>query len=150
LFVLCVAGCAGAEHPATIGVTLGEGERAKAFTLEVAVTEAEIQRGLMDRDTLAEDGGMIFVFAAMGPQSFWMKDCRIPLDMIFFDNAGRIVAIFTLDPPRSEEENRRPPRTPYVDARFIIELNAGEADKLGLKRGDKPALPLEAIKALAE
>lgn len=135
------------DAPERIALDLG----GKRFNLEIAVTDAAIERGLMFREELADDGGMIFVFRDQKPRSFWMKNCKIDLDIVFFDATGRIVNIQTMRHPRTPEENEDPPSYwSGAPARFAIEINAGMADKLGLRVEDKPDLPVDRIKRLAE
>lgn len=123
----------------------------KRFNLEVAATDEQIRQGLMHRDKLADDGGMIFIFPDQKHRSFWMKNCKIDLDIIFFDGSGTIVNIQTMRHPRTPQENENPPSyRSGLPARFAIEINAGMADKLGLKVEDKPDLPIDRIKALTD
>ena len=144
--LLGASGC-DQERPDRIAVDLG----GKRFNLEVATTDAEIEEGLMFREQLADDGGMIFVFPDQAHRRFWMKNCKIDLDIVFFDSAGRIVSIHTMRHPRTPEENEDPPGYhSRLPARFAIEINAGMADKLGLRVEDKPDLPIDRIKKLAD
>ena len=64
--------------------------------------------------------GMLFIFPDMAPRSFWMKNTLIPLDMLFFDAAGRLVSVFENVPPHSLQARRS-----AADARFVLELNGG-------------------------
>lgn len=138
---------ASAETPGTIDVKLG----GKAFTLEVAVTREQVERGLMGREHLANDGGMIFVFDDQQVRRFWMKNCLMDLDIVFVDNSGRIVAIHTMRYPRTDEEKADPPYySSGYPARFAIELNAGEAGRLGLQEGQELGVDVERIKRLAD
>jgi len=102
--------------------------------VELAQTPEEHTKGLMSRDSLDADSGMLFVFQGDGVYSFWMNGTRIPLDMIWIDRDRRIVFI---------EENARPclPEdcrfiTPSASARYVLEVNAGTAERMGMKTGD--------------
>ena len=102
------------------------------FDLEVANSNALARTGLMYRDSLAEDHGMLFVFPDETPRTFWMKNTRISLDIIFINRNLEIVSIaenakiFSLDQIPS-----------HKPAMYVVELNAGSAKKFGLKVGDK-------------
>ena len=110
----------------------------RKFTLEVARTPAAQDKGLMDRDSLPDDHGMIFVFPDDQVRSFWMKNVHFPLDILFLDSAGRVVSIHQMRP---YDENNTSSDSP---ARYAIELNKGIADQLGIKVGDELSLPPDA------
>ena len=113
--------------------------------IELAFTEAEQSKGLMDRDTLAETGGMLFVSDKMSQRAFWMKGCRFDLDLIYMDANGVIVSMHRMKMEklrqRSESEVAYYDRLPTYDsgkpAQFVLELAAGQLDFLGLQVGDK-------------
>lgn len=119
----------------TIRMTLA----GRPFTLEVADDEQSQQTGLMHRDSMPGDHGMIFVFPDEQPRSFWMLNTRIPLDIIYLDRNARIVSIRGMKP---YDLTGVPSGKP---AQFAIELNAGVAAGLGLKPGDTLEIPPEAI-----
>jgi hypothetical protein len=113
----------------------------KSFSLEVADTPGAREYGLMQRDSLAWNRGMIFVFEEEREQSFWMKNTRIPLDILFIDAGGRVVSIRQMRPYdlRSTPSDGR--------AKYAIELNQGAAADAGVKEGDQVAVPAEAREA---
>lgn len=108
------------------------------FTLEIAATDEDRQRGLMERKSMPADAGMIFVFDREQFLSFWMKNTLIPLDILYLNNAGQIVTIAQMKPL---DESGVPTRAP---ARYAIELNAGTARRLGVRVGDVLRIPPEA------
>ncbi len=107
------------------------------FTVEVARTRAEQERGLMFRETLADDRGMLFDWGGMVEAAMWMKNTLIPLDMLFIDADGRIVAIFADTVPGSLDVI-----TAGVPVRAVLELKGGAAKRLGLKPGDRARHPI--------
>ncbi|TAN08330.1 MAG: DUF192 domain-containing protein [Rhodanobacteraceae bacterium] len=116
--------------PAAASVVL----HGREFTVEVATTPAEQAHGLMDRTSMPLDHGMLFVFPDSSPRTFWMKHTLIPLDMLFFDTNRRLVSIQAdAKPCRSDPCALYPSRVP---ARYVLELNAGTAARLGLRDGD--------------
>ncbi len=126
------AGKADAKMPM---VRLGKDNIVK---VEVATTEKEIQRGLMQRTGLAPDAGMIFLFRPNRPVNFWMYNCLISLDMIFVKN-GKIVKICENVPPcKSKDPHDCPvyPEGAAIDVSEVVEVNAGYAKAHGLKEGD--------------
>jgi uncharacterized membrane protein (UPF0127 family) len=105
------------------------------FEVEIAADDAARTRGLMFRDNMAADHGMLFVFDDEQPRAFWMKNTYIPLDMLFFDKDYRLVSVQQRVPPC-----RRDPCSSYAStgpARYVLELNSGLAEKLGVKAGDR-------------
>ncbi len=108
-----------------------------AVTVELALTGAEQERGLMFRRALAEDAGMLFVFHEAAPRTFWMKNTLIPLDMLFIDDAGVVAGIV-----RDAEPLTLTPRGPGpgVDARFVLEVPGGWAARHGVEPGARVRL----------
>ncbi|MES0808689.1 DUF192 domain-containing protein [Roseibium sp. SCPC15] len=106
------------------------------FLVEVAATDIERARGLMFREEMAADHGMLFIFEGEGERFFWMKNTPLPLDIIYIDNTGQIVSIAADTTPFSEAVI--PSGKP---ARFVLEVNAGIAEKLEIKVGDRISSP---------
>jgi uncharacterized membrane protein (UPF0127 family) len=106
------------------------------FTIELAITGPEREQGLMFRRSLAPDAGMLFDMDLPTNITMWMKNTFIPLDMLFLDPAGRIVDIHERAVPQSTDiiSTRAP-------ARYVIELNGGTAERLGIKIGDRVTSP---------
>lgn len=117
-------------------LTVTNGETRHLFQVEVASTDIQRARGLMFREEMAEDHGMLFVFENEGERFFWMKNTPLPLDIIYISEAGRIVSIAAATVPFSE--NVIPSGHP---ARFVLELNAGLSEKLGITVGDTVSSP---------
>jgi uncharacterized protein len=107
----------------------------RTFTLEVADTEPARNYGLMRRDSLPRNHGMIFVFPDERRRAFWMKNVRFPLDIIFLDAEGKIVSIHRMEAYDTSSTRSDGP------ARYAIEINAGRAAELGLKPGDILEIP---------
>jgi uncharacterized membrane protein (UPF0127 family) len=132
ILLLCTSCMAQEPH-----VTL-KGER---FSVEIADTQEEQALGLMFRDEMPEDHGMVFIFPAEGMRRFWMKNTRIPLDIFYFDSELKLVSV---------AENARPCRTQRCPsypsagpAQYVLELNAGKAAELEVRPGDVLELHLD-------
>lgn len=111
-------------------VEIRQGDNRFRFTVEVADDPAERAQGLMNRPSLPRFGGMLFVYPSAQPVAFWMKDTLIPLDMLFFDAAGRLVSIH-----KNAVPGDLTPIPGGAPAQFILELNGGSARTLGLAPG---------------
>lgn len=96
---------------------------------EVAATPADRAQGLMHRQSLAPNQGMIFVFPVTATHCFWMKNTPLPLSIAFLDEKGSIINIEEMAP--QTEDNHCPARP----ARFALEMNAGWFKAKGLKAG---------------
>ena len=120
-----------AEDP-LIAVTLPQGTVVMA---ELADTVEERARGLMFRPSLEKNRGMLFAFAEPQPWSFWMKNTRISLDIIWMDQKKKIVHIERNVPPCSRTDDGCPQYQPNENAVYVLELAAGSADALNLRRG---------------
>lgn len=104
------------------------------YAVEVADDDAERERGLMFRDAMAEGDGMLFIHQRQEPLAYWMKNTRIGLDILYFDEARRLVSQQRDVPPCSLGD-RCPPYPSDAPARYVLELNAGQAEKLKLENG---------------
>ena len=108
-----------------------------SFTVKVAETERQRRHGLMFVSHLPERHGMLFVFESEAPRQFWMKNTQIPLDMLFFDSAGRLVNMIHAAVPFSLIR-----RNSNGPARYVLELNGGAAAKFDVQPDAQLLLPL--------
>ena len=106
--------------------------KAHAFTVEIADDPIERAQGLMFREKMAPDHGMLFDFAREQEVSFWMKNTPLSLDMIFARADGTIVAIAENTTPQSTEAV--PSGAPV---RFVLEVVGGTSEDLGIAPGDR-------------
>lgn len=113
----------------------------KRFSVEIADTQEKLALGLMFRDEMAEDHGMIFLFPNEAPRSFWMKNCRISLDILYFNKDLKMVSASLNTPPCRVE--RCPTYPSKFPAQYVLELNGGTATKLGIGVGDQLSLDLD-------
>lgn len=100
--------------------------------VEYAQTSAEREQGLMGRTTLGPDEGMVFDFARPQQVIMWMKNTPLPLDMLFIDENGTVTHIAAKTTPYSEALI---PSGGIV--RYVIELNGGRAEALGIRNGSR-------------
>lgn len=140
--LVLLSACAGAGAPRDakgdplepLTVTTASGEH--RFMVEIADDDAERQRGLMEREPLADDRGMLFQFPDVAERGFWMRNTPSPLDIIYIDPRGRIVSIAKNATPQSDAVI--PSNGP---ASGVLELRAGRADEIGARPGDKVSHP---------
>jgi len=114
--------------------------KGKEHTVEVAQSEEQIMRGLMFREKMRDDHGMLFCMPTLAVTNFWMKNTLIPLDIIFLDENMKVLQV---DHRRPLDETGSGPTTPTL---YVIELNLGMADKLGLKVGDVVEIPKQYVR----
>jgi uncharacterized membrane protein (UPF0127 family) len=126
----------GCSAPKQSSVSFG-GHR---FLVELATTLEQRARGLMYRQHLDEDKGMLFIFEDEEVHPFWMKNTYIPLDMIWIDKNRKVVFISKNTPPSTDEPYRA--INPRKKAKYVLELCGGTADKIGLDVGDKLTLDI--------
>ncbi len=143
----------------TVDVEIG----GEGFRLEIADTPDQRVRGLSGRATLAERGGMLFAFPSNDrrERSFVMRDCALPLDLVFLDEEGRVVALHEMEPePRLPGEGRPGEYVARYEERltryssgepvqFAIELRGGTVRRLGVAVGDRLRFPRQALAAEA-
>lgn len=102
--------------------------------VEVADTSAERARGLMGRESLPAEAGMVFLYSREEEHgAYWMKDTLIPLSIAFFDAEGRIVRILDMEPCRSDPCPLYDPEAAYQGA---LEVNRGAFERWGIAEGD--------------
>ena len=116
---------------ATLTITAPTGEVKATYEIEIADTENACTQGLMYRESMAENRGMLFDPKGLADTPFWMKNTYIPLDIIFIDKDKKIIQITENNTPFSEEMI-----APMGSYRYVLELNAGQAAKHNLKIGD--------------
>jgi uncharacterized membrane protein (UPF0127 family) len=124
-----------------IKIYLSEGS---SITAELAVTAEERARGLMFRERLLPDQGMLFVFEVEDYHSFWMKNTLVALDMVWLDKEKRIVHIERDVPPCQADPC--PSYTPKRPGSYVLELKSGSADRLKLRLYDRLEFALPASK----
>lgn len=138
--LLALAGCASGQARHWVEL---DGSR---YTVELALDDETRARGLMFRDSMPEDHGMLFIHESEQPLAYWMKNTRLALDILYFDDQRRLVSQ-QRDVPPCSAGNACPPYPSTGLARYVLELNAGQAEKLGLKDGMTltfgPGIPTE-------
>lgn len=127
--LLVLAGCASAGgHWVEVG-----GQR---YEVEIADSDASRAQGLMFRDSMPANHGMLFIHDYEEPQAYWMKNTRIPLDILYFDTGRKLVSQQRDVPPCSAGD-ACPIYPSNAPARYVLELNAGQAAKLKLQDGSE-------------
>ena len=109
--------------------------KGKPFVLEIADDDRETETGLMYRQSMPADHGMLFVFAQVQPRNFWMKNTLIPLDIAYLDSTATVVNVEQMYPLDETGVRSAGPM------KYAIELNQGTAARIGLQRGDHIDLP---------
>ena len=139
LLLAPLGACAGAQAQAflpTEVIEVGSATGPHRYTVEIAANDQDRQRGLMYRTKMAADAGMLFDFHSPQPTAFWMENTILPLDMLFVRADGTIANIRADAVPYSRESI--PSAGPVL---LVIELNAGQAAKWGIRAGDKVKAP---------
>ncbi len=128
-------GTHGTEYSGHLSILTDNGDYHE-FTVEIATSPEKMKAGLMFRDSLSEDHGMLFVYPNIGETAMWMKNTKIPLDMLFIDATGKIVHV---------HENAHPYDETPIPSRFpvkaTLEIKGGQAALLGIKAGDRVESP---------
>jgi uncharacterized membrane protein (UPF0127 family) len=111
-------------------MVITQGGAKHVFKVEIAETPEQLAQGLMYRDHLAADAGMLFIYPSVDATAMWMHNTQIPLDMLFIDNAGKVSYIAA---------NNRPYDDRRVDSHgaATLEINGGKAAELGIQVGDR-------------
>lgn len=142
-FSLLLGGCSLPTDTKTVAakgptMVLETSKGRSEIAVEIADTLDERTKGLMFRKTMPKEAGMFFIFEEESEKSFWMKNTLIPLDMIFIDAGYKVVSI-----AKNAQPCKGDPCAVYPSgkpAKFVLEVNAGVSDSIGLKDGDKAQL----------
>lgn len=121
----------------TSSLTIESANGTHAFTVEIADDPEEITTGLMNRESMDADAGMLFDFGQPREAAMWMKNTLIPLDMLFMDPSGKVIAIARQTVPGSLRTV-----SPGVPVKSVLELNGGRAAELGIEPGDEVVHPI--------
>lgn len=127
--ILLIGGCVQATRSTSVDL------HGSSFKVELATNAANREHGLMMRTSLAPGHGMLFVFPHTGPQGFWMKNTLIPLDILYFDADRRLVSMQDDVPPCKADPCPIYPSA--APARYVLELAAGTAARIGIQVGDE-------------
>lgn len=136
-FALVLSAPAALAELETSPLTIESANGAHAFTVEIADEPEEITTGLMNRESMDPDAGMLFDFGQPREAAMWMKNTLIPLDMLFMDPQGKVIAIARETVPGSLRTI-----TPGVPVKSVLELNGGRAEELGIEPGDEVIHPI--------
>ena len=122
---------------AQIRLTPANSSTSITFSVKLAVTPSQHAYGLMFSPKLPVKSGMLFLFEDMKPRTFWMKNTPIALDMLFFDDSGRLVTLISNAKPNTMTllNSRRA-------ARYVLEIGGLEASRLNIKIGSRLHLPI--------
>lgn len=115
------------------------GEPFKKIDIEIAETPNERARGLMDRSKMDENNGMIFIFGddEIRKHTFYMKNTRIPLDIMYFSKDSVLINIArNAQPGEDSEMSGGTVAAAVSDSKFVVEINGGLADTWGIKEGE--------------
>jgi hypothetical protein len=137
--LLCLAGCGSAPDSApavdnSVPVTLPGGVKIRA---ELKTDPADMARGMMFRDQLPPDRGMLFVHQTPGLYPYWMHNVRVALDILWLDSGKRIVEISAGTPPCLKPASECPSYGGRAEAQYVLELAGGQAGKMGLSVGQQ-------------
>jgi uncharacterized membrane protein (UPF0127 family) len=119
-----------------IAITNGAGQQIPVY-VEIADNLQKLEDGLMFREHLPENEGMLFVFPRSGTYSFWMKNTLIALDAIYMDANGTIVDILEMEPCLSDP---CPTYVPDSEALYVLEVNKGFSERHGIREGGRIVL----------
>ncbi len=108
--------------------------RSERFSVEIADTPDAQRLGLMFRESMPDDHGMLFIFDGEAQRGFWMKNTKISLDILYFDADRKLVYLHENVPPCTTPEC--PSYPSHHPSKYVLELNVGTAKHLGVERGD--------------
>jgi len=107
------------------------------ISVELALTDPEKAQGLMFRESMPKDAGMVFPFDGLEIRPFWMKNCHFPLDLVYATKDGTVVEVIRAVPPCPPDPAPCPNTEPKAKSDTVLEVNAGVADATGTVVGAK-------------
>jgi len=107
------------------------------ISVELALTDAEKAQGLMFRESMPRNAGMVFPFEGLEIRPFWMKNCHFPLDLVYTTRDGTVVDVVKALPPCPPDPAPCPNAVPKAKSDTVLEVNAGVADATGAVVGSK-------------
>jgi uncharacterized membrane protein (UPF0127 family) len=134
LAVLLLAGRMAAADQSALTIESASGKQ--PFTVELATTSDQMALGLMFRQSMPADAGMLFIYPSEQHVEFWMKNTLIPLDMLFIGADGHIKHIAQRTIPLDET-----PIPSVEEVKSVLEVNGGTVERLGIKTGDMVRSP---------
>lgn len=134
LVTLVLAGCA-PEPKAGLGERLVTLPGGKKIVAEVMLRPEDQARGMMFRDELPPDRGMLFIHETPGRRSYWMHNVKIPLDIIWMDAQRRVVEISANTPGCQDRPENCSSYGGAKASQYVLELAGGQAAKLGIVEG---------------
>ena len=154
LALLLLSSCAPPPPPTHVTIELG----GETWVMELAVTPAEIEQGLMHREAIPEGTGMIFIFEDSQMRSFWMGNCLTDIDLIYVDGTGRVTAThqMTSEAPRRPDESetayrlRMPGYPSRFPARVALEFPPGTIQRLDLKPQQSTGLDMTYLDSIRQ
>ena len=153
LLVTCTVGCTRSTQKTAVEVAIG----GETFLLELSIDTPSRIHGLMERTTISNQGGMLFVFTKAQERSFWMANCFVNIDLLFLDSRGTITATHEMkiediqgkEESQWEYERRLNHYYSNGPARFAIELQEGSIERLHLRVNDRILLDLQDLRKIA-
>jgi len=113
-----------------------ESENTHSFTVEIARDYEDKAQGLMGREALPDNTGMLFIYDTPIQPNFWMKNMLIPIDILFLNEKG-IINFIEKEAPPCNEENTCKHYTPTYKSKYVLEITSGITDELNIQIGDK-------------
>lgn len=129
--IILIWGCLQA-HMRFVPLFVGENR----LTVEIADTEEKRVQGLMFRQSIADDSGMLFVFDEVACHSMWMRNTRIHLDIIYLSSDRQVVDLYENVPPCPDSETSCPSYPSRSLAKYVLEIKGKRAQELKIKKGD--------------
>lgn len=135
LLLMLLSACQHNQHRVTLN--------GHHFVVEVADTDQTRALGLMFREHMDDDVGMLFIFPDTQRRAFWMKNTLISLDILYFDQNKKLVSISENTPPCKNTTTRCPNYPSAQPAKYVLEINAGLSEEYGFKTGDELHIQLK-------